>query len=92
MKIVQKLFSMAMLMCMAITMFSCSKDEEEAIFAEADLMGKWEITSSDYLMNGVPFESGEGFIVRYEEGIKFSIMDDKSYTIASEEYMYEEGS
>ena len=91
MKNVQKLFSMAMLMCMAITMFSCSKDEEEAIFAEADLMGEWKITSSDYLVNGAPFESGEGFTVGYEEGAKFSIMDDKSYTIASEEYTYEEG-
>ena len=91
MKNVQKLFSMAMLMCMAITMFSCSKDEEETIFAEADIVGNWEITSSDYLVNGASFESGEGFTVGYEEGTEFSIMDDKSYTIASEEYTYEEG-
>lgn len=47
MKNLQKLFSMTMLVCMAIAMFSCSKDEEEIVVTEADVMGTWNVTSVD---------------------------------------------
>ena len=71
MKNVQKLFSMAMLMCMAITMFSCSKDEEETIFAEADLMGEWTITQT---------EGDDDSFNFYRKESTYEFMADNKYT------------
>ena len=34
-----------MLVCMAVAMFSCSKDDEVK-YTEADILGKWNITSA----------------------------------------------
>ena len=36
---------MAMLVCMAVVLFSCSKDDEVK-YTEADVMGTWNITSA----------------------------------------------
>ena len=47
MKNLQKLFSMAMLVCLTLAMFSCSKDEDEIVVTEADVMGEWSVTSVD---------------------------------------------
>lgn len=45
---------MAMLMCMAVALLSCSKDDEE-LGVEAGIVGKWEIASVDVLINGQDF-------------------------------------
>ena len=82
---------MAMLVCMAVAMFSCSKDEEEAVFAEADIMGTWTISSQDYKVNGESLTGGEGFTIGYDEGSTLSIMEDKKYEITVEDYTYEKG-
>ena len=81
MKIVQKLFSMAMLMCMAITMFSCSKDEEEDLAVEVGIIGKWEIESTEMLINGQNIES---FITQLAE------QTGRSEEELKEEYSHEE--
>ena len=52
MKNLQKLFSIAMLVALVATLFSCSKDEEAEIDTEAGIIGKWEITSTQLLLNG----------------------------------------
>ena len=63
MKNLQKLFSMAMLVCMAVTMFSCSKDDEE-LGVEAGIVGKWKVTSTETIVNGM---SADAFIKQLAE-------------------------
>ena len=88
MKNLQKLFSMAMLVGLTVTMFSCSKDDEVAVFAEADIMGTWRISSSDLKLNGV---SDDNISSWYEEGSTIEIMEDKKYEISKDDRVYEEG-
>lgn len=57
MKNLQKLFSMAMLGCMAAALFSCSKDEEENFDVEVGIVGEWEIESSEMLINGQSYDA-----------------------------------
>ena len=74
---------MAMLVCMAVALFSCSKDEEVIISATpADVMGTWTVTSSDIDVKGVEISDqqkallvllteAEGNIFKFEDGGKF---------------------
>ena len=71
MKNLQKLFSMAMLVCLTVTLFSCSKDEEEAVFAEADIMGSWTITQT---------EGDDDSFNFYQKKTTFEFMEDSKYT------------
>ena len=80
---------MAVLVCMAVAMFSCSKDDEEAVFAEADIMGTWTISSSDLKVNGVSDESISSW---YVEGSILKIMEEKEYEVSKDDYIYERGS
>lgn len=57
MKNSQKLFSLAMLVCLTVAMFSCSKDEEEGVDIAAGIVGQWEIESTELLLAGTPVES-----------------------------------
>ena len=47
---------MAMLVCMAVALFSCSKDEEEELDIETGIVGNWESTSADLLINGMSID------------------------------------
>ena len=62
---------MAMLVCMVATLFSCSKDEEEAAFAEVDLMGAWTITQT---------EGDDDSFNFYQKKTTFEFMSDSEYT------------
>ena len=41
-----------MLVCMAVAMLSCSKDEEENLDVVVGIIGDWEIESSEMLVDG----------------------------------------
>ena len=69
MKNLQKLFSMTMLVCMAVAMFSCSKDEEE-LGVEAGIVGKWEISSIENLVNG---QSPDRFVTQMAQQLGISV-------------------
>ena len=60
---------MTMLVCMAITLFSCSKDEEE-LGVEAGIVGKWEISSVEELVNG---QSTEKFVEQMAKQLGISV-------------------
>ena len=91
MKNVQKLFSMAMLVCMAITMFSCSKDEEEDLAVEVGIIGQWEIESTETLINGQSIakiaeqagmseeEYKKSFGMAFDQEGEFNFMEDKKF-------------
>ena len=57
MKNLQKLFSMTMLVCMAVAMFSCSKDDEENLDVEVGIVGEWKIESTEMLINGQSYDA-----------------------------------
>ena len=69
MRNLQKLFSMAMLVCMAVTLFSCSKDDEE-LGVEAGIVGKWEISSLEQLING---QSPSTFVEQMAKSLGISV-------------------
>ena len=60
---------MAMLVCMAVALFSCSKDEEE-LGVEAGIVGKWEISSIEELVNG---QSPDKFVEQMAQQLGISV-------------------
>ena len=71
---------MAMLVCLAIAMFSCSKDDEE-LGVEAGIVGEWEVVSNEQLING---KDALTFIEEFAEQTDQSVEDLK------ERFDYEE--
>ncbi|WKN44109.1 copper resistance protein NlpE N-terminal domain-containing protein [Tunicatimonas pelagia] len=83
MKNLQKLFSSALTLCLAITLFSCGNDDEEAIFAEADLMGEWTVSSTEINIPGMDLPAEQmalfGAILSIPEGTTIQLNNDKTY-------------
>ncbi|MGB3589975.1 MAG: lipocalin family protein [Tunicatimonas sp.] len=55
MKNLQKLFSTTLVVCLAITLFSCNKDDEQ-LSTEVGIIGKWQIESADIIIDGKSYE------------------------------------
>lgn len=83
---------MTMLVCMAIAMFSCSKDEEEEIsFAKDDLVGTWTISTAEIKVIGM----GDDMDIKtYPENSVLLFSSDNTYEIKTEAAgaTYQEGS
>lgn len=65
----QRMFSMAMLVCVAVATFSCSKDGEE-LGVEAGIVGKWEISSVEELIDG---QSPEKFVEQMAQQLGITV-------------------
>ncbi len=56
MKNLQKLFSTTLVVCLAITLFSCDKEDEQ-LSTEVGIVGKWQIESTDIMIDGKSYEA-----------------------------------
>lgn len=91
MKNLQKLFSMAMLVCMAVAMFSCSKDDEETAYIEDDLIGSWTISNAEITLIGTDTDMNTE---TYLENSMLLFSSDNTYEIRIQaaDVAFEEGS
>lgn len=90
MKNLQKLFSMTLLVCMAVAMFSCSKDDEEVSYTQDDLIGNWSVLSSEMATIGGGTDVATP---TYPENSVFMISADSKYSIMTEaaDFSYQSG-
>jgi hypothetical protein len=91
MKNLQKLFSMAMLVCMAVAMFSCSKDDEEITYSDDSLIGEWTIIDAEIKIIGI--DSGMD-AKTYPENSILMFSSDNTYKIMTQpaNVAFDEGS
>ena len=75
---------MAMLVCMAVTLFSCSKDDEEVTYTKDDLVGTWKITSIETDVIGADGGTNIPSTLEYEENSVFVFSADDKYSVMSE--------
>ena len=84
---------MAMLVCLAVAMFSCNKDDEEIAYTEADLIGAWTVSSIESVAIAGDTKTETFSTLAYDEDAIFTIEEDKTYSITDEEgdTIYREG-
>lgn len=91
MKNLQKLFSLALLVGMAMTLFSCNKDDEEIAYTENNLIGAWTILTAEITVIG----TDTGMDTKtYPENSVLLFSSDNTYKIMTEvaDVVFEKGS
>lgn len=93
MKNLQRLFSTTLVLFLTVTLFSCNKEDEEAIFTEAGLVGVWTIESSELKINGQSLTDGDTGFFSYPKNSVIEFLSSKRYNISDESLavIYEEG-